>query len=85
MTKIRTGGKLERLIPVNDAEGPMVSIKNFLSCQVCVPDDYTDEQSIDFLESEYPCGTIHGWQADMEQPAVQCKERTGYKHIILLA
>jgi hypothetical protein len=32
-----------------------------LSIQVCVPNEWTDKQVIEFAESEYPCGTTNGW------------------------
>lgn len=31
------------------------------SAQVCVPKTWTDEQALEFLEREAPCGTTRGW------------------------
>lgn len=33
-----------------------------LDMQVCVPADWSDQQVISFAESQYPCGTMVGWQ-----------------------
>ena len=61
-----------------------------LDMQVCVPEDWTDEQALDFVEKEWPCGTINGWQlrknghkllsgSPERQP---CAERDGFVHIM---
>lgn len=37
-------------------------LKNgIFSTQVCVPYDFTDEQVMDFVNIENPCGTSRGW------------------------
>jgi hypothetical protein len=41
---------------------PVIMQVGLLSLQVCIPDDWTDEQIISFAEKEYPCGTTAGWQ-----------------------
>lgn len=38
-----------------------VTHAGILDMQVCVPGEWTDEQVIDFAESQYPCGTSSGW------------------------
>lgn len=32
-----------------------------LDMQVCVPEDWADEQVKEFADRENPCGTEHGW------------------------
>jgi hypothetical protein len=59
--------------------------------QVCVPDDWTDEQARDFAERKYPCGTSAGWQIRREgdpmlggaPERVKCEGRAGHVHIML--
>lgn len=61
-----------------------------LSMQVCVPEDWTDAQAADFAESEYPCGTEHGWQMRKQgdyalagaDERVTCSARPGRVHIM---
>jgi len=43
---------------INIAE---VSRVGFLDMQVCVPSSWTDDQAIEFAETENPCGTENGW------------------------
>lgn len=58
------------------------------SCQVCVPADWTDEQTIAFAEAHYPSGTSHGWHLAEDgdetlagDPSRQpCAEREDYIH-----
>ena len=62
-----------------------------LSCQVCVPDDWTDAQAIEFAEEKYPCGTEHGWaiRRQGDKALAGCDERVkcvgidGHVHIML--
>lgn len=64
-----------------------------LSCQVCVPQDWTDEQVVKFAEREYPCGTTCGWVICKEghrllgdsHERVPCVSNAGYVHIVLVA
>ena len=62
--------------------------------QVCVPEDYTDEQVKKFADSENPCGTTNGWAIVKEgnrhlagdperQPCMGGRE--GFVHIMLEA
>ena len=63
----------------------------FLSMQVCVPTDWTDEQAREFAEKENPCGTTHGWHIRKQgDPAlsgcderVACHEREDHVHLML--
>lgn len=56
---------------------PQVTHYGFLSIQVCVPSDYTDEQVADFAEKDYPCGTDNGWHIRPEghELLAGCHER----------
>lgn len=59
--------------------------------QVCVPDDFTNQQVIDFAESDHPCGTTHGWSIRKEgdealsgsPERAKCLEREGCVHVML--
>lgn len=70
---------------------PIMTRMSFLSMQVCVPKEFTDEQARDFAESENPCGTEYGWQIREEGDPrlegdpyrVQCSEHPENVHIIL--
>jgi hypothetical protein len=70
---------------------PIMTRTSFLSMQVCVPKEFTDEQARDFAESKNPCGTEHGWQIREEGDPrlkgdphrVQCREHPENVHIML--
>jgi hypothetical protein len=58
--------------------------------QVCIPEDWTDQQAIDFGEADNPCGTTYGWtvrtgerirEGDLERGP--CEDREGYVHLVL--
>ena len=78
-------------IALND--GPVISRRGFLDMQVCVPEDWDDEQVRKFLEHDSPCGTTSGWQIRKQgherlsgfDERVPCAERPGYVHIMLEA
>jgi hypothetical protein len=63
----------------------------FLDMQVCVPEDWPDNNVITFAEKEYPCGTSYGWhirregdEALLGQPERNpCAKREGFVHIML--
>lgn len=62
-----------------------------IDMQVCVPEQWTDEQVVEFAEKENPCGTDAGWQIRREgDPALDgapernpCTARRGCVHIML--
>ena len=62
-----------------------------LDMQVCVPKDWTDDQVIQFAESEWPCGTTLGWQIRREghellggsPERVQCSDDPDQVHVML--
>lgn len=62
-----------------------------LSMQVCVPENWTDEEVIAFAEKENPCGTENGWFIRKQghellagaDERVVCTGRTGHVHIML--
>ena len=70
---------------------PNVTQTSFLSMQVCVPKEWTDEEALAFAERENPCGSSAGWgirrEGDYRHRGYPernpCEERTGYVHIML--
>lgn len=68
-----------------------VTKHGLLDMQVCVPEQWADEQVIDFAEAQFPCGTTYGWsirrQGDDKlagyDERVACAEREGCVHIML--
>lgn len=72
-------------------EGPEVRRIALFDMQVCVPADFTDDEVVEFAESENRCGTKAGWAirrkgcpalgGDMER--VPCNESPGKVHIVL--
>lgn len=62
-----------------------------LGLQVCVPEDWTDEQVKEFADRERLCGTTHGWQVRKEgsellggdPERVKCTGRDGHVHVML--
>lgn len=67
---------------------PEVTHNGLLDAQVCVPEDWTDEQVLAFAPL---CGTVAGWQIRREgSPWLKgapernpCLEREGFVHIML--
>lgn len=61
--------------------------------QVCVPEDWTDEEVETFVGAMVPCGTTTGWQIRKEgHEALQgdpermpCEDREDFVHIVLEA
>lgn len=70
---------------------PQVTRRGLLDMQVCVPQEWTDEQVKEFADRENICGTENGWVirkdgdytlfGDMER--VNCDSRKGFVHIML--
>ncbi len=62
-----------------------------LAMQVCVPEDWTDEQVLEFAGSNNPCGTTYGWAIRKDGEEVlgggperaQCTDNKEFVHIIL--
>jgi hypothetical protein len=63
-----------------------------LDMQVCVPQDWTDEQVKDFADTSNPCGTTAGWQIRTDPKLLAgCKVRQpcesdlrdGFVHVTL--
>jgi hypothetical protein len=61
--------------------------KKVFSMQVCVPEDWTDEQIIEFANTDTPSGTTMGWaiyKGDDGQPrSVLCADKEGHKHLVV--
>lgn len=74
------------------SDNPEVTMIGFLDMQVCVPNHFTDEQAIEFAESDNPCGTEKGWTVRKDVEGLngypernQCEEREGCVHIMMNA
>lgn len=71
--------------------GAEVTRIGMLDMQVCVPEDWTDEQVKQFADHENLCGTANGWQIrrigdpalDGAGERVGCESRPGHVHIML--
>lgn len=75
---------------LNLPKGPMVTQMFVFGMQVCVPEDWTDEQIIAFSEEENPAGTSNGWHVQKEVEGNPdyiakgpCEQREGYVHVVL--
>ncbi len=65
---------------------PEITHMKVFSAQVCVPKNYSDKKTIEFLEQEYPCGTTGGWTIQTDDPVrILCREKSEYVHIVLVA
>jgi hypothetical protein len=68
-----------------------VTRRGGIDMQVCVPEDWSDDQVLEYAERENPCGTQHGWQIRKEgDPALAgapernpCASQPGRMHITL--
>ena len=73
------------------SEKPEITKMGVLDMQVCVPEDWTDEQVKEFADRENLCGTDHGWQIRRTgdkylagaNERVRCQGRMGFVHIML--
>jgi flagellar biosynthesis/type III secretory pathway M-ring protein FliF/YscJ len=64
---------------------PQFTQMHVFSTQICVPEDYTNEQALEFVEKEYPAGTSAGWQiSDKVEQRVKCEKREGCVHILVI-
>ena len=74
-----------------DGGAPLVTRYGCFDAQVCVPKEFTDEQTVAFLQSEYPCGTENGWHVRKQgdpglagcNERVPCALHTDFVHIML--
>ena len=72
-------------------QGPEVTRRGALDCQVCVPAAYSDAQVLSFANMANCCGTENGWairrQGDRKlagkDERVKCAGRDGFVHIML--
>lgn len=72
-------------------EEPQAIKLGALSMQVCVPEDWTDEQIKEFADRENLCGTANGWQIRKQgdealagcDERVPCDGRKGFIHVML--
>lgn len=72
-------------------EKPQVTRTGALDMQVCVPEDWTNEQIKAFANRENLCGTTNGWQIRKQgdeslagcDERVPCEGRKGFIHVML--
>lgn len=65
---------------------PQILKISLLSIQVCVPENWTDEQVVNFTNTESPSGPSGGWLCrEGELKRVPCDVRVGFVHIVLEA
>lgn len=70
---------------------PEVTRIGALDMQVCVPEDWTDEQVVTFANAENCCGTELGWQIRREGSPLlagaperrPCADREAFVHVML--
>jgi len=62
---------------------PVVVIQKFLSIQVCVPTEYTDDEVKQFADRAILCGTTHGWHVNEGLGRIDCDDREGAVHVVL--
>jgi len=68
-----------------------VTRRGMLDMQVCVPEDWTDEQVVSFANGQNPRGTTQGWEIRREGSKYLngdpersiCSDREGFVHIML--
>jgi len=70
---------------------PEVTMHKIFDLQVCIPEDWTDDQVKKFADANAPAGTCNGWTimkkghkylgGDPER--VVCKDRNGFVHVRL--
>lgn len=73
------------------SEGAEVTMRGFLSMQVCVPVGWDDHAVKQFADRENLCGTENGWFVRKEgdkalagsPERAQCESRPGFVHIML--
>ena len=60
---------------------PKVTRAGLFDMQVCVPEDFTDEQVLEFAESRNPSGTNKGWtiRREGDESLAGCPERCPYE------
>lgn len=72
------------------SEKAVVTNVGMLDLRACVPRGWSDSDATDFVNTDTPAGTDHGWQmkhdgdptlsGDPER--VACSSRTGFVHIM---
>jgi len=69
---------------------PQVIRVGFLDVQVCVPEDWTDDQASEFTNQAAPTGISNGWEMKKtgnstlagDPERVKCDDREHYVHIM---
>lgn len=69
---------------------PEVVRQGCLNVQVCVPEEWTDEQAELLANGEYPAGTTCGWRVRKDPKRLvgdpernPCPRKKGYVHIMM--
>ena len=67
-----------------------VTRRGLLDMQVCVPEDWNDEEVVSFANGHNPCGTTGGWQIRTDPVGLNgdpkrnpCASHEGRVHIAL--
>jgi hypothetical protein len=70
---------------------PEITKRGALNMQVCVPENWTDNQVEYFANTQNPAGTTNGWHIQKQghellegaDERVSCIQRKGFVHIML--
>lgn len=68
-----------------------ITKNGLLDCQVCVPENWNDDEVLAFVAVNNPCGTDPGWSIRREgdealkgaPERMPCASRPGHVHIML--
>lgn len=69
---------------------PEVIRSPLLYVQICIPEDWTDEQALEFVETEKPSGLSLGWQIHKQEEGAlggaciraPCDQKDGFVHVV---
>lgn len=68
---------------------PSIIRAGLLTIQCCIPKEFTDQQTVDFVEKINPCGTTGGWHIRKEgnifgsPERVECAKDNNNVHVLL--
>lgn len=69
---------------------PEITRNGILACQCCVPESWTDEEALEFVNKVNPSGISNGWSMRKQgskylngaNERIPCEERAGFVHIM---
>lgn len=72
---------------------PEIIKQRAMGMQLCVPEDWSQDDILRFAEKEAPCGTTNGWfLCDDGHPSlgdsparVPCAQQDGFVHVVVVA